>query len=313
MEWNESFLSDVPGWSPFTTVNTSGTCATTKLIQCTDFGVYQCDVTRKFQQDPSEVIDISEIEFLARQKVVEAVMRWSKLIIKEEYIPILYDYEIVKSSAKRVKDRGHLVFTDLTLTRFLLVMCFTETNNTSEPEALKEDYATITKAAANKFMSLLKYVYYREHAPKANFVRATYTTWPNGLHPAFLASLDGPTRDDVPVFHITAENFTPLLMPSEIERIDNLTARHTTKTPRPPGLNQQVMGSRADRPEVDSYAQGNQKSIFLCANCGKAGSAKLPTCTSCKLVRYCDKHCQRTAWPAHRKLCKPIPSANPVA
>ncbi|KAF8068588.1 hypothetical protein FPV67DRAFT_1081966 [Lyophyllum atratum] len=30
----------------------------------------------------------------------------------------------------------------------------------------------------------------------------------------------------------------------------------------------------------------------------------LKTCSSCKLVRYCGRDCQRAHWPAHKKFCK---------
>ena len=43
-----------------------------------------------------------------------------------------------------------------------------------------------------------------------------------------------------------------------------------------------------------------------CANCGKAeeGGNKLKTCTSCKMVKYCCRDCQRSHWPKHKKACK---------
>ena len=43
-----------------------------------------------------------------------------------------------------------------------------------------------------------------------------------------------------------------------------------------------------------------------CANCGKAeeDDNKLKTCTSCKMVKYCSRDCQRSHWPKHKKACK---------
>lgn len=306
MEVYQDMLSGLPGWSPFSFINASESCVTTKLKTCLNFGISECEVTHKFLSDPGRVPELSRQDFLARQKVVREVARWSKSRKRFEEFPlILYDYEIVKSSAKRMRDRGHLLFTDLTLTRFLLVMCFHESKCSCEAEShFEEDYATITKECANKLMSLLKYIHYGKEDPKPNFVRATYTTWPNGLHPDFLASFDAPNNDNVPIFHITPDNFIPSLLPSEIERVDNLTARSSSK-PRPPGLKAQVMGSKEDRAEIVNYLYAKQKNMFACGHCGKAGQDKLPTCSQCKLVRYCDRDCQKDAWPVHKKLCKP--------
>ena len=42
-----------------------------------------------------------------------------------------------------------------------------------------------------------------------------------------------------------------------------------------------------------------------CAECGKEeGGVSLKTCTSCKLVRYCNAKCQRNHWAKHKKTCK---------
>ena len=41
-----------------------------------------------------------------------------------------------------------------------------------------------------------------------------------------------------------------------------------------------------------------------CAECGKEGGVSLKTCTSCKLVKYCNAKCQRNHWSKHKKTCK---------
>ena len=43
----------------------------------------------------------------------------------------------------------------------------------------------------------------------------------------------------------------------------------------------------------------------VCAACGKA-SDSLKTCISCKLVKYCNRECQISHWPKHKKLCKQL-------
>jgi hypothetical protein len=82
-------------------INTSGTCATTRLIQCRDFGISMNDISGKFQQSPEDVPDLSEDDFLARKTVVRQVSKWSadnrgkpEVIYRNEWAPILYQYEV---------------------------------------------------------------------------------------------------------------------------------------------------------------------------------------------------------------------------
>ena len=46
--------------------------------------------------------------------------------------------------------------------------------------------------------------------------------------------------------------------------------------------------------------------ISLCANCGKGEeeSGSLKSCMACKMVRYCNRDCQITHRPQHKKACK---------
>ena len=78
-------------------MNTSGTCATSKLIQCRDFGCYQVNVSGKFQQDSGSVSDLSRADFLARKNVLGQVTGWVKKHGTRgltEWVPIAYLYEV---------------------------------------------------------------------------------------------------------------------------------------------------------------------------------------------------------------------------
>ncbi|KAI0081597.1 hypothetical protein K474DRAFT_1251098 [Panus rudis PR-1116 ss-1] len=310
-EWATSLMGGLPYWNPMMFVNLSGTCATTKLLQCRELGVYECEVSRKFEQDPHQVRDLDCLDFLARKKVVDQVAKWvgNTRDPLKQWLPILYDWEVVKGSAKRVRDRGHLIFTDMTTTRFLLVMCFGQSRSTCGSNiSFEEDYATMTKANADRFMSLLKYLYHDEGKP--NFVRATYTTLDKGLHPDFLGTnFDAPIKPGAPIFHVTAENFVPSLLPGEIERIDSMMSRGSNKAP-PPAVKQQVMGKKEDRPAVNNYMWANDKHPVACGGCAEIGGKGMPTCSRCKLVRYCNKECQLKAWPVHKLVCKKPANGN---
>ena len=78
-------------------INLSGTCATTKLVQCRDFGIDMCSVARKFEKRPAEVPDLHEVDFKERKKVVQQISQWVNKKGRRagnDFVPILYDYEV---------------------------------------------------------------------------------------------------------------------------------------------------------------------------------------------------------------------------
>jgi hypothetical protein len=84
-------------------LNLSGLCATTKLIQCQMYGVNSVEVSRKFDKNPDEVSDLSKDDFLARKKVLRQVEKWCEFMkSKPDVIPentwrlINYHYEVCK-------------------------------------------------------------------------------------------------------------------------------------------------------------------------------------------------------------------------
>ncbi|KAJ7765748.1 hypothetical protein B0H16DRAFT_401759 [Mycena metata] len=312
-----SAFGSLPYFSPMMSINTSGTCATTRLTQCRDFGVYMNDVTRKFERDPEYATDLSLDDFMARKNVIEQVSRWSEER-NAEWPPILYLYEIVKASAKRERDWGHLIFTDLTTTRFLLVMIFPsecDCGNFSH-----HDYGALTKFQADRFMSLLKYLYHTEQKP--NWVRATFVTQSNGyaLDPTFLGTLEPPSSDVPNIFHVTSETFVPSLLSNELESIDTLLKQSNKRVPK--AVRYEVLGSKDSRPDVSPVWKS--KNSRQCAHCQKSSTSDLQLCSRCvyssahmypvssrqnrtsrcRLIHYCSRECQRSAWPMHKLVCK---------
>ena len=45
--------------------------------------------------------------------------------------------------------------------------------------------------------------------------------------------------------------------------------------------------------------------MLVCASCGKGGD-NLKTCTACKSVKYCNRDCQISHRPQHKKECRKI-------
>ena len=43
--------------------------------------------------------------------------------------------------------------------------------------------------------------------------------------------------------------------------------------------------------------------INTCASCSKEGDS-LKTCTACHMVKYCNRDCQISHRPKHKKACK---------
>lgn len=78
-------------------VNTSGTCATSKLIQCRYLGCYQIDISRNFDQDPENAPDLSYDDFMARKNVLDQVKDWVEEHGKRglsQWVRIAYMYEV---------------------------------------------------------------------------------------------------------------------------------------------------------------------------------------------------------------------------
>ncbi|KZV93516.1 hypothetical protein EXIGLDRAFT_717114, partial [Exidia glandulosa HHB12029] len=300
------------GGDPFMFLNLSGLCATTKLVQCKSFGIYQCDVTRKFYKSREEVPDIAWVDLQERKKVVEHVAEWveqrrggkARGDPREEWVPILYAYEIVKGSAKKHKDYGHLVFTNLTLTRFLLVFCFGPPScRCGNP--YHDDYDALTKLNADRWFSLCKYLWHDDGPPE--WVKATYTTDEYFLDPSFLDSTVTPTPGTRKpgIYHVTEETFVPSLVASEIDRINNLLSQRSKDLVPPLEVRKAVEGRKRDRPNMTSvWIAGEESSPRQCAFCEKVGPQAMPTCSRCKLVRYCSKECQKAAWKTHKLVCK---------
>ncbi|KAJ6457059.1 hypothetical protein C8R47DRAFT_1164628 [Mycena vitilis] len=298
--WAASAFGRLPYFNPMMMVNVSGTCATTRLTQCRGLGVYQNDVSGKFQRDPERATDLSEEDFMARKDVIEQVSDWAEKQtqrLDKEWPPILYLYEIVKASAKRERDWGHLVFSDLTTTRFLLVMIFPDECNCGNYS--HHDYDALTKYQADRFMSLLKYLYH-EQPPK--WVRATYVTKSSGyaLDPLFLQTLEPPSDNVRNVFHVTADTFVPSLLSNELESIDTLLKQSNKSVPKI--LRYQVLGTKESRPDVS--AVWKSKNSRQCAHCEKISTSDLLLCSRCRLIHYCGRECQKLAWPTHKLVCK---------
>lgn len=100
---DHSFCHSVSWDSATMFINRSETSAARKLLQCKGFGVYENDVSFKFEKDPDDVPDMTREDFEARKKVVDAVARWvnannpknggKELVYNNEWVPILYSYE----------------------------------------------------------------------------------------------------------------------------------------------------------------------------------------------------------------------------
>ncbi|KII85497.1 hypothetical protein PLICRDRAFT_56731 [Plicaturopsis crispa FD-325 SS-3] len=276
-----SAFGGLPYVNPFMSINLSETCATTRLIQCTQMGINSVEVSRKFARGPGNSPDLHPDEFATRKRVLEQVFVWneSEPVSYKHWELILYNYEIVKGSAKRARDWGHMLFTNATVTEFLLVMVFAaESCNCGNP--YHHDFAAATKYQADRMLSLLKYIHFDEPNPRS--VRATYVTHNNPHLPAdFLhvpADPPAATTGTPPVYHITPDNFTPALLPSDLDRIDSLRARLKSLKVPPADVRRAVTGTKEGRYSPDTWTQGNARNARQCAYCEKIDTKALSQC-----------------------------------
>ncbi|VDB94537.1 unnamed protein product [Peniophora sp. CBMAI 1063] len=240
------------------------------------------NISNKFAGD--EAPDLTSAEFRARKAIVQQVEKWcddhanepKARIYKNQWSPILYKYEIVKTSAKTERDWGHLLFTDMTLSYFMLVMTFPQACNCGNLS--HHDYGALTRYHADRFMSLLVYLHEEwDWGPNPRWVRATYVTPAEGLRlaPDFLDNIGAQTPGEdlkdgrPPIYVATADSFSPSLFPNELEKIDNTVARgSTTKNRKGAGVRERVLGSKEDRPDVSAALRG--KNMRQCGFCQEA-------------------------------------------
>ncbi|KZV65583.1 hypothetical protein PENSPDRAFT_655633 [Peniophora sp. CONT] len=323
MDVMASTFEDFAGFMPIMMIDRSETCATRKLLQCTGLGVYFNDVSDKFAGNSAR--DLYPAEFKARKAIVRQVERWcdsnkkarKHVIPNNEWTPILHKFEIVKTSAKTERDWGHLLFTDLTVSRFLLVMTFLKACNCGNLS--HHDYGALTRYHADRLMSLLVYLHGEwKWGNKPDWIRATYVTPHERKYKMSSEFLDTPAippgenlKDGrPPIYVVTPRNFKRSLLPKELEKIDNTVAHSPDgDTRKGKSVRDKVCGSKKDKPDVSSALKG--KSMRHCGWCGEPKELRqLHICTRCKLKWYCSKECQREAWPHHKVSCRKAPSEN---
>ncbi|EPT00605.1 hypothetical protein FOMPIDRAFT_1162970 [Fomitopsis schrenkii] len=296
-------------FNPMMILNKSETSATRRLLQCTGFGLYMNDISSKFAPPDDD--------FASRRAIVHQVAKWCETYTgqnKVEWVPILYLYEIVKGSAKRQRDWGHLLFTEPTLSCFLIVMIMPGPCNCGNYS--HHDHDVITRYQADRMMSLVTYLHDAwDWGNAPNWVRATYTTPNRGfmVDSAFLLGVNEavtPTKGAPPIFHVTPDAFTPTLLDSELERIDNVCTQGRQKRAGPAAVEAarlRVLGTKEDRPDVgEAWMNKNPRE---CANCHAVKDKALMICSRCKLAQYCSKECQKAHWSYHKIWCKTASAA----
>ncbi|XP_046553202.1 uncharacterized protein LOC124262714 [Haliotis rubra] len=64
-----------------------------------------------------------------------------------------------------------------------------------------------------------------------------------------------------------------------------------------------LLGKHVSSRDQDLTSQTSRQSVHSCDSCSRT-SAECKKCTGCHLVFYCDRACQRKAWPVHKHICR---------
>ncbi|GAA6023571.1 hypothetical protein JCM11491_005348 [Sporobolomyces phaffii] len=298
----------LPGFSPLSSFNLSGICATTRLLQCPMLGLSTVEVSGKFAPHKKESsTDLGPEMWEMLKKVLENVsQRLNKKGKRQEWYPILYGYELYRGAASNSMDFGQLVFTEGTLTKFLLV-------NVYEEPACKcgnpyhGDYAAIMKLQAQRFLNLLTIL---PMPNPAKFVRATYCTAAHPLPTDQFLFEEGPLNPSKystvsPIVHLTPTDLVACLNEHDLEVITATAARG----------NKQISDDKK-RLVISKHGSGSYQPTQLpkevseefkreCGGCHKVfPGSKLARCGGCKMAFYCGPACQKSHWPQHKQLCK---------
>ncbi|XP_046579175.1 uncharacterized protein LOC124286789 isoform X2 [Haliotis rubra] len=63
------------------------------------------------------------------------------------------------------------------------------------------------------------------------------------------------------------------------------------------------LGKHDSSRDQDMTSQASMPSTHSCDSCGRT-SSECKKCTGCHLVFYCDRACQKKAWPVHKHICR---------
>ncbi|CAL8471219.1 g10761 [Coccomyxa elongata] len=124
-------ISRLPHFDPFMLVNLSGTCACSRLLQIRYQGLLSVNLEQKLTKEarqpgpdfPEPFQCTRAGDFRLMLKLVQSMKKLTG--DDEEWIPILYEWQLVESIGRKTSDYGQLVFCDTAAKRFVIVeMCF---------------------------------------------------------------------------------------------------------------------------------------------------------------------------------------------
>ncbi|GAA5969088.1 hypothetical protein JCM3765_003434 [Sporobolomyces pararoseus] len=261
-----SVFAGLPGFNPLMSFNMSGTCATTRLLQCPYLSLSMVDVSGKFAPHKKEgATDLGPEMWEILKKALENIKsRLNKGEKRQQWYPILYAWELYRGAVSNPVDFGQLVFTNGTLTKFLLVNSVRATYTTSA-----QPFPT------DKFLF--------EEGP---FEPSKYSTVS-------------------PIVHLTPSDLVACLNEHDVEVIEATVARGNQKIEEgKKALVLSKYGSGGYQPRKLPLEM-SEEIKRECGGCHEAKEgSKLMRCGACKMAFYCSPACQKLHWPTHKTLCK---------
>ncbi|KAK9820556.1 hypothetical protein WJX72_011626 [[Myrmecia] bisecta] len=91
-----------------------------RLLQLRQLGIQTCSVEAKIAREAQTQTGDGAWIFGTHHKVVKAMKRLPKHR-DQNFEAVLFMWEAVESCAKKASEMGHLVFSDMTTTRFVVV------------------------------------------------------------------------------------------------------------------------------------------------------------------------------------------------
>ncbi|GAA5902629.1 hypothetical protein JCM6882_009337 [Rhodosporidiobolus microsporus] len=303
--------TDEPGEPPY-----PGLCekqAAYRLLQAQHWGIQRCDVSPLFSR-PVNDTPVQEEDWRRGKRLLystRSALAGDPKLTRMGWTPILFRWEPYYAFAEDAIELGNFVYTDSTLTRFLIINLYGAEACSCCGVKETKVFGAASLLCARRLLGLLTYLPMRN---PVRWVRASYAT---KEHPVPFSRLFD-FSDNLPVstplseagpsvFHLPASSVSPIFTAPDLQALNYIMWRCGFLAPSNK-VRQAVLAEgeavesvRLSLTEVHSQEVGSG-----CGYCDKAESViYLQKCSACRNSFFCDRDCQRKGWKEHKQVCMP--------